>query len=463
MQDSQTQPVQNPPEQLIYIGSYDDYNYRLWRHADQHMVHLNEMLIGSVLYGDRLLVNDAFIPQHEHLREAASDYRVSPFRALVECGWIRILTRTKGRLDTVIERLSQQGMPGKTMSPELKQQLMTWSETLSLQPGIFVPFPRKDLTDGFINLCKFILNKRIQRLSVEGLVFDGDADDTTRFMESITSHLVRNPAAPARTAWETMADDWRGLGKLSVKHHDCIIRLGSLLHQINTCSAVAASREELAIRVDTANSSINMLLGIYEDPKPTHPEIDRGDSRITVYKGLPFEADNWERLIQMAKNDIQYAGEVLLARRRYRAAVDAHASATTDIQHAREDMEDAALNYGKKLNAHFLDPIIDKRSRELGKNIVKSVAKFGLATITGDASVGVAAGTYAMSKLPLKTQDQISDAPTKVYRWLESKGEDLGVVSSPGPYTIDRVKGSELPIDGVKARDFMRSVKNYSG
>ena len=86
-----------PGREITYVGSFDDYDDRLWSQGSplEKVLHANNRLIGSVLFDSQIVINDAWLPLNPVFHNSLFDTELSPLRRLVDCGHLKILSRTE--------------------------------------------------------------------------------------------------------------------------------------------------------------------------------------------------------------------------------------------------------------------------------------------------------------------------------------------------------------------------------
>ena len=94
---------------LTYCGLADDFAARYDR-GIRSVEGLNRQLLLAVLFGEPLLFNDGYVVTHGPLRKAVIERRSSPFRKLVEEGYVKILTRNDGALGSLLELMAEDGI-----------------------------------------------------------------------------------------------------------------------------------------------------------------------------------------------------------------------------------------------------------------------------------------------------------------------------------------------------------------
>jgi hypothetical protein len=122
-----------------YFGLLDDFAMRHHDAAVTSMRALNEHLLAAVLFEGPLLINDGYLFNHVVLQEAVIKPDASPLRALVESGYVQILTRNGRGLGMLAERMAQGGITSaqhllttELYREQLKPALSTWGERLEL-------------------------------------------------------------------------------------------------------------------------------------------------------------------------------------------------------------------------------------------------------------------------------------------------------------------------------------------
>jgi len=446
---------------FTYVGAFDDYNFRLWENTYQTVDHINHRLVSSVLFGNRLLVNDGFIGQHLYLKEAIYNPHLSPFRKLVDCGWLRILTRNKKKIDEVLQLMVKNGVGGAHTEQSandmcLREALASWADVLKTNDNAFEPFSAKDLTKGFTRFVDLI---RRGKLTGKPLRI-GDAEPTTEsesvveFLDGISNSLIKDPRQPARTLWEQEALSQRNAGKLDQRAYANILRLGALVHQSNVAATLAATRED-EICVDTQNA--NFLQEIFEEPIQVPEGLPPEIPRVELPSNIPWNASEWEKLAQIARVDTTEAGPVLQARSAYLKQVMLFLESDRRDKVAK-DMREAARDYSDKLTLHFFEPSARKY---LGMLVGTGLsATGGVAGFWMDASPAFMISTLSPLILSQLKLPGFSVGPNRLLKTaLACTGKQLGSMHD----TVLWLPEVDRPVHREYARALMETVDDFPG
>jgi len=125
-------------ERRAYCGLLDDFAIR---HRDGHPIEtvdqLNEHLIFTMVAGDPLVINDGHLLLNPAVCEAIMRPEDSPFRRLVECRFVRILSRNGGAIERLAEEMANQNITSAEQlledhryREEYRPALAEWSEEL---------------------------------------------------------------------------------------------------------------------------------------------------------------------------------------------------------------------------------------------------------------------------------------------------------------------------------------------
>jgi hypothetical protein len=132
-----------------YVGLLDDFAARNSDTAITTVSELNERLVLAVLFSDPLLINDGYVLQHAAVKTALIDPKASPLKALVEAGFVKILSRNANQLGSLAHVMADANISSaqdllrsadftKTYQPLLAR----WSAELSSDAfDAFLPWP----------------------------------------------------------------------------------------------------------------------------------------------------------------------------------------------------------------------------------------------------------------------------------------------------------------------------------
>lgn len=179
----------------IYCGLLDDFAAR---HDDGRAITtlegLNTLLISAALFGDSLLINDGHVLLNRAVAAAVVDRRLSPLRNLVECAFLKILTRNDGKLGSLAEVMADKDITTAqdllregTYRTAYRPKLEQWASQLG--DDSFARWPRITRDDVLASVARTALSAMA--------ALDKDlAVEAERFQSEVGDSLGK------RTAWE---------------------------------------------------------------------------------------------------------------------------------------------------------------------------------------------------------------------------------------------------------------------
>ncbi len=230
-----------------YFGLLDDFAERHRDAAITSLGALNNHLLTAALFEGPLLINDGYLLNHPVLQAAVVDADSSPLRALVEAGFVKILTRNDRSLGTLAEDMADAGIESAkrllgqdTYGRQLQPALNQWAERLEVaEPeSAFRDWPRAHVSQLFARLAATALDRAI----------DGTAAGSSR--ENLMSFQklfgIGGPSAN-RTNWEEAADSMREQGKISHEVHNALMLMGNEAYQHAWGCALAEGGKDVAV------------------------------------------------------------------------------------------------------------------------------------------------------------------------------------------------------------------------
>jgi hypothetical protein len=219
-------------ERRAYCGLLDDFAVRQQDGRPITTVSgLNDHLALAVIAGDPLVVNDGYLLNNPALRRAILQPEVSPFRALVEAGFVKILSRNEGAIESLAETMANQNIvsaqqlveePGYVN--EYQPALARWSTYLN--SGYFDwsrqwPSRRSD------GVYRKLASESLDRLAGGALVHDAvvDSEGVRQFRCEL------GESVGSRTAWEETARALVGRDKLTLEAYKQLMATANEVYQ----------------------------------------------------------------------------------------------------------------------------------------------------------------------------------------------------------------------------------------
>ncbi len=429
-------------ERRAYCGLLDDFAIR---HSDGFSIKklrdLNEHLIFSVIAGDPLTINDGYVLMNPAVRDAVTQPDRSPFRELVQCGFVRILSRNGGDLPGLAQRMADDGITSAKRlltNPQYRQDyapaLAAWSGHLNSGGfGWFQGWPahRTDVVYG--RLASRILDSLIS------LGLD-ERDQLSGFQDELGDRVS------SRTAWENTADSLVGTRQLSGRARTVLMKGANEAYQYAWGCALADPASPVSVQ-----TRATQFLG--ELDLPTGEAATRGRSDIRLFvpnvkvatKGIGTQ---WNLLAQVAGS----AHPAAQAKRNFRATLIAY---YTGQGVSKRQMERAARDYSATLAAVFGR---DDRT-QAGVDLIFTASSIGVSTaaFAGAAlllgpvglAIGVGLAAAGFSTAHVKPVHNLISrlGRTKPHKWIEEGGA-VDPQRSVSSFELDPTKVATI-LDGV--------------
>jgi hypothetical protein len=323
---------------LTYCGLLDDFALRNRDVGITSIGELNEYLVVAVLFGGPLLVNDGHVITHGAVQQAVQAPHLSPFRQLVETGFVKILTRNERRLESLADEMADVGI---TSFQRLRQQisyqhnflpaLQQWSERLrSSAFNAFEGWPDIQVDDVF--------------RSVAGAAYSSlhSAEpewhqELERFHDQLTTTKWR------RTEWENVANQLRASDKIGQLVRQALMFTANEAYQYAWGCALGATDADIRVltRAPRHLSEFDVSLGQIT-AAARHP------LRVLVPDpGFASQAVNnrWELLANVVTSgELRYLKQTFL---------DTLANHHVSDSVSRKEVEDVADAYAEALSVHF--------------------------------------------------------------------------------------------------------------
>lgn len=337
---------------LTYTGLVDDFAQKYGDACIQTLDDLNHHLIAAVLTGHPLLINDGHIIMHPAIREAVLNPKSSPLLELTAAGYVKILTRNGGDLETLADQMADQGITSAqkfgTEDYYAKQYLpalRTWMDRLRKgDPRDYLrPWPEINTTPVFHKVAGTAY--RSIRSSLSAAKLREDLEALRRFIG-----MYESGEQQRRTDWENAGVFLRDEGKLSQRLFRELMHAGNEAYQYAWGCALADKSS--LVRVETrAPKHTDLDVAVDAMTAPVSVEREQVELYTPNFKvAVRRIAENWSKLAEVARTGTDtYYAKIAFQRcidDYYRGNEPAVDEATTKA---------AARLYSKALAEHFVN------------------------------------------------------------------------------------------------------------
>jgi hypothetical protein len=364
-----------------YVGLLDDFAAR---HADTAIADLddlNEKLVLAALFSGPMLINDGYVLLHPAIRQALLNPKKSPLKALVESGFVKLLSRNSNALGDLAQTMADAGIDSaksllrsESFAKEYQPLLERWSGELS--SGAF---------DAFMSWPKLHVDKVYRSIGSAVLNTESLASSLT---EAVTKAFAIRLAdtASRRTEWERVANDLQRAGMLPPAAYAALMHAANETYQYAWGCALTTSLSN--VRVLTRLPKHLGSLDVAESELSARPkkavEVMIPD-RAFVVKAV---AEKWESLAVMVA-----PGHEL--NRLKHGFLGALRSYYADDKLDRRQVTAAANQYTTALSKHF--------GGKVAVPVVFDLSFVGLSTAAGSfagpagAAVGATVGVVGVA------------------------------------------------------------------
>lgn len=337
---------------LTYTGLVDDFAQKYGDACIQTMEDLNNHLIAAVLTGHPLLINDGHIIMHPAIREAVLNPKSSPLLELAAAGYVKILTRNGGDLETLADQMADQGITSAQKfgiqdyyTKRYLPALRTWMDRLRKgEPQDYLrPWPEINTTPVFHKIAEAAYRSIKSSLSAAHLREDLEA--LRRFIDQYESGEQRR-----RTDWENAAVSLHHEGRLSQRLFRELMHAGNEAYQYAWGCALADKSS--LVRVETRapkHTSLDVAVDAAAVPvsvKREQVELYTPNFKVAVRK----IGENWSKLAEVARTgtDTYYAKVAF-----QRCVEDYYRGDESAVD--EDAIKAAAKKYSKQLAEHFVN------------------------------------------------------------------------------------------------------------
>ncbi len=270
-------------EAWTYLGLVDDFAIR---HRDGHPIHtlkeLNDHLVHAVIVGDPLLINDGYLLMNKAVQEAIVRKDASPFRGLVECGFIRVLSRNGGRLERLAEKMADDNISSAEAMLSTDEYRSNYYPALeawcaALNDGHhtwFRPWPKLKTHQAFGQLGTLVLDQITKLKSSDG--------KQARYFQEMLGDKVRS-----RTAWEETSNTLKNNQVITSQTHHQLMAAANEAYQYSW--GCLLTEEDTPIRVATRTprylGNFDQRIGEIRDRSTSNVKVFGPDPKV-VRKGV---------------------------------------------------------------------------------------------------------------------------------------------------------------------------------
>lgn len=366
-------------ERRAYCGLLDDFAIR---NRDGRPIEtldqLNEHLVFTLVAGDPLFINDGHLLMNKAVREAIMRPEASPFRSLVECRFVRILSRNGGAIDRLAEVMADQNITSaEQLVDDARYQedfvpvLTAWSE---------------ELNSGFFDWFRAWPEHRTDYVygKMGSTVLEGLLDSTSKFRPQVELFVdTLGDDVRSRTAWEDTARSLCSAGKLSSAVSEELMAGANEAYQYAWGCALADDQNPTSVQTRLPRFLSELDLNEVQPSAEARPPVTVFMPDLkSALKGI---AGQWDALALAASP----ASEANRAKRTYLRAVTRYFAGDESISH--DDLKDLARDYSQTLAKTFGQ----KRTKKLQSGVDVTFAALSIAgaiVLTGGAAVPIGIG-----------------------------------------------------------------------
>jgi len=351
---------------LSYVGVLDDFALRYDDGAIRNTEDLNRHLILATLFSDPLLINDGYLLSHATIQDALMNPDSSPLKALVECGYIKILSRNDGDLGGLAKWMADVGISSaqdrlqdEYFRERYQPLLRAWTERLrSPAYNPFRGWPNIQMTEVF---------KAVSRDALSVLMSHDDEHGTE--LAEFRKRLSDTPAR--RTDWEDIGLALRQAGQLSEPTFLALMKTANEAYQYSWGCALA--RDLGSVRVLTR---MPKHLARFEVSELTISDTPRKPIQVAI-PDVAFAVKSvngkWKRLADV----VTTGSELNILKHDFLDSLRAYYGSEDGDS---ENVERCGKEYTVALSQHFGNP--------RGLNVVFDLTFVGASTLAGGMAAG---------------------------------------------------------------------------
>ena len=413
-------PLEKP--ELTYDGLVDDFAQKYGDASIQNLKDFNNHLIAAVLTGHPLLINDGHLIMHPAIRDAVLYPESSPLQKLVGAGYVKILTRNGGDLETLADRMADQGI---TTAQQLGSQdsytkkylpaLRRWMDQLREgDPRDFLrPWPEINTTPVFHKISAAAY--RSIRSSLRAAKLREDLEALRRFIDAYESGDQQR-----RTDWENTAVLLRRGGKLSEQLFSELMHAGNEAYQYAWGCALADKSS--LVRVETrAPKHTNLDVAVDAGAEPVSVQREQVELYTPNFKVADRKiGHNWSKLAEVATT----GSETYYAKVAFQRCIDSYYRG--DESAVDEAMvKAAARKYSKAVAEHFVN--VERGRWIYGYSTAVGGAAVLIPTMAAAPIVGLVLGLAISIVAAFGDQVGVPEAMMKIVdgskgKWITSSG-----------------------------------------
>ncbi len=332
-----------------------------------------------MIAGDPLIVNDGYLLNNPALRRAIIEPKLSPFCALVEAGFVKILSRNEGAVEHLADVMAGQGITsaeGLVADPEYvgeyQPALAQWSAHLN--SGFF---------DWFRPWPAYRTDAVYRKLASEGLDRLADRDVVNLEVLKLFREELGDRVG-SRTAWEETAESLVRDEKLASRTHQQLMAAANEVYQYTWGCVLADKNNPMSVqtRLPQLLSDLDRRVGDHAVEARDPVSLFVPDIRV-ARKGIDRQ---WDRLVQ----SVNTASVANKAKREFLTKLDTY-NTGGDVN--EKQIKEAAREYSEVLAQAFGH---DKRV-QVGLDLSFAAAAIGttVAALTGPVGLAIGVGVTA--------------------------------------------------------------------
>ncbi len=326
-----------------YLGTVDDQVIKNpWQNYEASLDQLNNDLIGEVLIGNNILINDGYLLNSELLRTAIVDDRKSPLLSLIRSGYITILSRTNKKLYELPEFMADQGnrsfqelLQSKHYNQLIKPQIVRIHNELSNHNALDT-WPNFNISDGFIKLLKQFEDINPSEVGLKRTT----PEVFNRVLEQYHKLIAESQNGP-RDKFEKAIDF---ISPPPIVKQE-LMNLVNSVYQYNFSACYSAYKQEEfgdLIEIGLTSKYVTKLEGLLEEPKDLL--VDPHEiPQLRLPKRLPLA--NGEKLTSIVK----FGTELYTLKEEYKRTL-------ANVYENKQDigiLKEVSQAYSRKLSEHF--------------------------------------------------------------------------------------------------------------
>lgn len=436
-------------EALTYLGTFDDSVARYPWNISIDDDYLEQTIARHVVLGDKLLLNDGYLVMHRLGRKSLLEGSNSLLFNLLADGFVRVLSSDHSIAASIRKRAESgvaehNNLLNSPDWPDLQRRL-DWISDRQAKNGYFHPWPKKDMTHGFVQAIERCRGRTPSQLGIDTVpagTFDRVLDELQR--------SLRTDHGAARTKFEqsvrTVVQNTDGLGNPQEIVKQCMWIANEAYHN-NFATCLSTDDSKIVYGVETRQSRAFDEL---------YDTTEVAAKRLEAFQPIGWPSHPAFKEPERLRSFV-VPGPAMDAKARYLHAMNAYLSGdasidTYEYQQARDDyIAFVSRHFGEKWEAGSL-------------RFQVSVMLFGLSALA-DLLVSPVPG-MATSGLLFYAEQKMSPMLIKKLAIKDVQDSiNYGRLDGSDNQAFQRLKKSgvlaSVSLDVSKARELSRSIPNF--